>query len=272
MKIGFNGPSLTEDSEELAGEYERISAQRQLRAGKRLAADLAIEPGERVLDVGCGTGLLAEYIALLAGRSGYVLGIDPLPLRIEIAQQKARPGLEFRVGRAEQLDVVPDNSFDAVCLNSVFHWLPEKTGPLRQFFRILRPGGRLGIATGLKGNRAPVRQIADWVLAQPPFADYPRASGGDTYRVSEAEMRGLLEDAGFVLTRLETRASARVETSPEAMLRFSEASTFGNLLGHLPEELRLRARAAIKQRLEQMVPPDGYRREGRNLVALAVRP
>ena len=109
-----------------------------------LVRDLAIAAGERVLDVGCGTGLLAEHIADLVGPAGSVLGVDPLPLRIELAQAKARPNLEFKVADAYDLSSLPAADFDVVCLNAVFHWLPEKSGPLREFARVLKSGGRLG--------------------------------------------------------------------------------------------------------------------------------
>src|SRR5215813_3039716 len=138
-------PSLSEDSDQLARDYERVSRNRQFQSGQRLVAALALAPGERVLDVGCGTGLLTEYIADIVGPSGHVLGIDPLPLRIDLAQAKARPNLEFRVGNAADLSAIPDGRIDVVCLNAVFHWLPEKTGPLREFARVLRAGGRLGL-------------------------------------------------------------------------------------------------------------------------------
>src|ERR1700738_4440396 len=82
-------PSLTEDNDELARDYDRVSVDRQLQSGKMLVRDLAPRAGERVLDVGCGTGLLAQHIADLVGPTGHVLGVDPLPLRIELAQ--ARP-------------------------------------------------------------------------------------------------------------------------------------------------------------------------------------
>src|ERR1700722_14116405 len=88
-------PSLTQDSDALARDYDRVSVDRQFLSGKMLLRDLAIVAGERVLDVGCG--LLAQHIADLVGATAYVLGVDPLPLRIELAQAKGRPNLQFKV-------------------------------------------------------------------------------------------------------------------------------------------------------------------------------
>ncbi len=147
----IGAPSLTLDDDELARDYDRVSATRQFESGKRLVEAMAIGVGERVLDVGCGTGLLAEHIAGLVGSGGYVMGIDPLPLRIRLAKTKARANLAFQVGDAYDLGNLPDGSFDVIVLNAVFHWLPQKTGPLLAFARLLRPGGRIGISTGLKG-------------------------------------------------------------------------------------------------------------------------
>src|SRR5882724_894535 len=158
----------------LALDNDRISATRQFQSGKRLVGDLAIKPGERVLDVGCGTGLLAEHIADLVGPAGRVLGFDPLPLRIGLALAKTHPNLAFQVGDAYDLDNLPSSSCDVVVLNAVFHWLPEKTGPLLAFARLLRRGGRIGISTGLKGHVAPMHRAMRDALAQPPFDQFQR--------------------------------------------------------------------------------------------------
>jgi ubiquinone/menaquinone biosynthesis C-methylase UbiE len=264
-------PSLSLDNDELARDYERISATRQFQSGLRLCSDLGIEPGEHVLDVGCGTGLLAEHIADLVGPEGRVIGIDPLPLRIEIARSKKRPSLSFEVGDAYHLEGLRDGSFDVVVMNAVFHWLPEKTRPLLEAARVLKPGGRLGINTQLKGHVSRFQEIAAKVLSEPPFDRFPRPRPSLTFRVDPEELRAFFEMTGFAPTLIEVRETNRMHPSADAAIRFSEASSFGNFLGHLPTELRGRARTVIRQRLQALVTPDGIIQQGKRLIAVAVR-
>src|SRR5215470_19959190 len=99
-------------SRELAEMYDRVS-DLQLEGGKRLVERLGLKEGARVLDVGCGTGRLAQWIAERVGTTGVVAGIDPLEERIQIA--RARVGsVRFEVGRAEHLGAFDDASFDII--------------------------------------------------------------------------------------------------------------------------------------------------------------
>jgi arsenite methyltransferase len=263
-------PSLTLDTPDLARLYEEASANRQFKAGKVLIEKLGVQPGEKVLDVGSGTGLLAEYVAGIVGPTGSVVAIDPLPLRIEIARQKAAPNLTFRVGNAYELGAFAGASFDVVYLNSVFHWLPEKLAPLEQIRRVLRPGGRLGITTGSKDHVNRVQRIRKEVLAREPYASHNEARAGTAHRVSEGELRGLLEQTGFEVRSLELLPSVIVHRSADAVIEFSQASSFGNFLGHLPEDLQRAARDDIRRELEALQTPEGIRQESMRLVAVGV--
>jgi len=145
--------SLVLDTPELAEHYEKASVDRQFKFGKQLIERVGIRAGDRALDIGSGTGLLAAHVAELVGPTGFVHGLDPLPLRIEIAKRKAKPNLVFSVGNALELDNREDlsaGSFDVIYLNAVFHWFLEKLGPLKSFQRLLKTGGKLAIATGAK--------------------------------------------------------------------------------------------------------------------------
>jgi arsenite methyltransferase len=264
--------SLALDTPDLARHYEEVSAERQFTAGRRLVEALRLRAGERVLDVGSGTGRLAEHVADLVGPSGSVQAIDPLPLRIAIANWKARPNLSFRVGSAYELGSLSDASFDVVYLNAVFHWLPEKLEPLREFLRILKPGGRLGISTGSKDHPNRIQSIRRRVLEKPRFAAFPATKAGGPLRVNASELTALLHQAGFELERLEVLANTNHHADADAAIAFSEASSFGNFLGHLPEPLRAEARAEIRRELEAIKTPLGIQQEGGRLLAVALKP
>jgi ubiquinone/menaquinone biosynthesis C-methylase UbiE len=108
-----------------------------------------IRSGERVLEVGCGTGSLALAAAQRVGAAGDVYGIDPAPKMIELAQRKAiKKGtkVDFRIAAIEALPY-DDHSFDIVLSSLMMHHLPDhlKSVGIAEIYRVLKPGGRLAI-------------------------------------------------------------------------------------------------------------------------------
>jgi len=265
--------SLGLDTADLAEHYEQASADRQFMFGQALVAELVIEPGHRVLDIGSGTGLLARHVAELVGPTGRVEGLDPLPLRVAIAKQKGVPNAGFRVGTADNLTEFAPGSFDAVYLNAVFHWLPEKLEPLRQISRVLKRGGHLGISTGSRDHRNVLQTIKAEVLSREPFRRYQDADDGLglPYAVTVTELGDLLKLTGFSATKLDLAPIAHFLPSGDDTIRFTEASSFGNFLGHLPEAIRPQARSAIESELEKLRAPEGIPLGGTQIVAVATR-
>jgi trans-aconitate methyltransferase len=158
-----------------------------------------------------------------------------------------------------------------VVLNAVFHWLPEKTGPLRQFARVLRSGGRLGISTNLKGYRTPHQEVLMAALGEPPFNAHFRGRESIVFRVDVVDMRALLESSGFEPARVEVVETEQRFPSAATALRFSDASSFGNVFAHLPAELRSQARAHVLRRLDEIVGPGGFVQKVRRLIAIGGR-
>lgn len=121
------------------------------RPNSKLIIEMAmIKPGDKVLDVGCGSGNLTLTAKIYAGPSGSVYGIDAAPEMIEIAKKKAaRLRLEavFDVGLIENL-AFPDAIFDVVMSRLVIHHLPGdlKRRGFAEMFRVLKPGARLFLA------------------------------------------------------------------------------------------------------------------------------
>ena len=113
---------------------------------KGLVDLLAPKSDERILDLGCGTGVLTSEIAMSGAK---VFGIDRSPEMVAQAKSKF-PALRFEVVDATKMEF--DGEFDAVFSNAVLHWIPEAEQVVRAIARALKTGGRFVAEFGGKGN------------------------------------------------------------------------------------------------------------------------
>jgi ubiquinone/menaquinone biosynthesis C-methylase UbiE len=121
---------------------------RRRRVFRRLAVLSGARPGDRALDIGCGTGFFTRAMAEAVAPGGTALGVDPDEEVLVQARRKTRPtNCTFARGTAEALDA-PDAAYDLVVSSLMMHHLPEQMRPraIREMFRVLRPGGRVLIA------------------------------------------------------------------------------------------------------------------------------
>jgi trans-aconitate methyltransferase len=153
-----------------------------------------LEPGcgERILDVGCGTGRLTAEIAEAGAR---VVGIDTSPAMVAQARENY-PGLEFRPRNVCSMEYTEE--FDAVFSNAVLHWVKPPEAAARAMARALKPCGRLVVELGGHGNVAALVDAAYGALRRLGIAE--PAALNPWYFPSVAEYAELLEGCGIEVT------------------------------------------------------------------------
>jgi ubiquinone/menaquinone biosynthesis C-methylase UbiE len=140
-----------------AHDYERLWRAQLAPALRALLERAALQPGERVLDVACGTGMLTLAAAEAVGPRGRVSGVDLSAQMLEVARRRADGGKDERTNQraaakasfkrmdAEQLDL-PDASVDVALCALGLMYVPDPAQAMHEMRRVLRPGGRLVLA------------------------------------------------------------------------------------------------------------------------------
>jgi SAM-dependent methyltransferase len=200
---------------------------------------LAPSAGERILDLGCGDGVLTEKIAA-AGAT--VVAVDAAPDMVAAARAR---GIDARVMPGQNLTF--EDEFDAVFSNAALHWMRPPEAVLAGVRRALRPGGRFVGEMGGHNNTAAIIVALSAVLAR---------RGLDAHRVhpwyfpSAAAYRSKLEEAGLAVADISIiPRPTMLPTSIEAWL-----DTFaGTFFGALPEQDRSSARAEVADLLRPVL-------------------
>jgi SAM-dependent methyltransferase len=153
---------------------------------------LAAQPGERILDLGCGDGKLTQRI-IEAG--AIVTGIDASAEMVAAARAR---GVNAEQGSAESLPY-PGHAFDAVFSNAALHWVRGQDEMLSEVHRVLRPGGRFVAEMGGHGNIAALRVAFAAVLARHGFASL--GDRGNFYP-KDVEYKRMLEIHRFTVKQI----------------------------------------------------------------------
>ena len=161
------------------------------RLGEGVVDFLNAQPGERILDLGCGTGQLTKKIA---DSGANVLGLDASPDMIGQARQNY-PRLQFVLANAAALQF--ENEFDAVFSNAALHWMLDRAGVVAGVARALKKGGRFVAECGGKGNVRELEGAIETVAATYHTGPIPEKR---TYYPAVGEYAALLEAHGLEVT------------------------------------------------------------------------
>ena len=207
---------------------------------------LAPQPGERILDLGCGTGHLTAQIA---ARGAEVIGIDSSVSMVAQARQNF-PKLKFQL--ADARDFRFDAPFDAVFSNAALHWVREADRAASSIAQALKPGGRLVLEMGVKGNIALIVEGVEAVLREAGYG-----AENTWYFPSLGDYSAVLERQGFEVMEAQTFPRWNKLEHPERGLREWLEMFAGAYLEGVPAGDREAVVRAIEARLQPALFQDG---------------
>jgi SAM-dependent methyltransferase len=162
----------------------------------------AIRPADRVLDLACGTGVVARQAATLVGPGGHVVGLDVNPVMLEEARGHPSPGgagVEWVQGDAVTADL-PAGAFDVVACQQGLQFFPDRAAGARQMRHVLQDAGRAVVTTWRGVEEHPsIAQLADIELSHLSAlgAGFTRDDVTKPFSLGEQELSALLTAAGF---------------------------------------------------------------------------
>jgi SAM-dependent methyltransferase len=219
----------------------------------RMADAAHATPGQRVLDVACGTGVLARALAGRVGAGGSVVGLDVNDGMLAVARRKA-PAVEWRQGRAEALPF-EGGSFDAVVSQFGLMFFEDRPAAIREMMRVLRPGGHLAVAVWNSLETSP-GYVAFVGLLERLFGDATAAGLRAPFVLGDARaLRALFAEGGVTEAQLVTLTGTARFPSIEAWVH---ADVKGWTIAEMIDEAgHRRLLAEAERELRPFVAADG---------------
>lgn len=197
----------------------------------RVTDAAGITAGDRVLDIGCGTGILARQAATRVGPTGSVTGLDRDQGMLAVARRVA-PAIDWRQGDAQELPF-DDVSFDAVVSQFALMYFPDRVEAIKEMKRVLVPGGRLAVAVW-----GPFERATGYVALAEIAARYGGESAINTLKGphvlgDETQLAAMFDAAGFHNPDITLRQGYYWQSSVDV---FVEAEVKGSPLNDLFDE------------------------------------
>jgi len=218
------------------------------------------KPGEHVLDLACGTGILARLVAQRIGKSGRVVGLDLNQGMLVVARSVSpSDAIEWHEASALSLPFEP-GSFDVVVCQQGLQFFPDRPLALAEMRRVLRRGGRVGISSWRGIAQAPGFEVLARSVSEHLGGETAAPLRGPFGLADESILTGLLVDAGFrdVLIRSAVR-TLEFPSADAFAIRYLSASPLAGAVAQMSEESREQLLTRVRTGLGLYVTGDGLR-------------
>ena len=245
--------------ESSAEAYERYLVPLLFAPGAEYLVELA-NPGERVLDVACGTGIVARRAAGRLGSGATVVGLDINEGMLEVARKVSSgvcPQIEWRKGDATDMPL-PDGAFDVVFCQQGLQFLPDRPAPLGEMHRVLVPNGRLAISVLRSIEHNPGYRLLAEALERHVGADAGSMMRSPFSSLSADELRALITGSGFRDVRILLGIAPVRYPSVEELVRWEGASSpLAGPIGALTDDVRAALIRDVGEALRTYTDDDG---------------
>lgn len=227
---------------------------------QQLVDAAAIKPGERVLDVACGTGIVARVAASRIGTLNLIAGIDVNESMVSVARSissRMYPEIEWRQGDAAALPY-PDKSFDVVFCQQGMQFFPDTSAALHEMHRVLVPNGRLGLNVLRSMERNPA-----YISLSNALERFAGANTGAVMRSpfsiwSIEQVRDMITDAKFHNVRITSVVQpVRFPSVEEFLRREASSSPLAEPIGALSVDIREDLLSELEESFREYIDDEG---------------
>lgn len=236
---------------------------------RRLVDAARPAPGELVLDVACGTGVVARLVVDAVGPDGRVAGLDANPGMLQVARTASPPGIDWYVAPAEDIPL-PEEAFDLVLCSMGLQFIPDKVQALREAHRVLARGGRVAWCT--PGPTPPLFVAIDEALTAhigPGASMFVHA----VFCLHDPdEARTVMEMAGFERIDVQTTSvPLRVPAPADFLWQYVQSTPLAAIAAELDDQTRAALEGEVVERCAPYVDGDAATMEPGLLITTGYR-
>lgn len=210
-----------------------------------------LSPGERVLDVACGTGVITRAAAEQVGQGGTVTAVDLAPDMLAVAKATPAAGAPIEYHQADAASLpLPDASCDVALCQMGLMFMPDRTAALSELHRVLAPGGRVVVNT--PGRIQPLFQAMEQAIVDHIGPQLGAFVSAVFSMPDPAALAALLNDAGFTgVTSKEYTAHCTLPGPARLLWNYINLTPMGPIVAQAPEE----AKAAMEHQFVESSTP-----------------